>query len=306
MLDLWALRVLVAVADAGSFSGATTPLALTQPAISRQITNLEKRVGTLLFVRLPRGVRPTHAGEIAIDQARAILARVIDLESHLRDLAGLDAGRIRLAAFPSANISLVPTAVADFTHSHPGISVTLVPSRHAVDAVRTGEIDLGLVTDLDHPPTRDGVTFMPLVEDELFIALARDHKLARSNRVRLSDLGAETWIEGVHPDCLGNLDNLAKAIGAPPNIGYTCEDWNAKQSFVAAGLGISIFPGLAAAHVRDDIVLRRPNPDLPARKISLVMLAHPYCSAATAAMAGVLAGRAGGFTTLPATRQARA
>jgi hypothetical protein len=53
-------------------------------------------------------------------------------------------------------------------------------------------------------------------------------------------------------------------------------------------------------------VLRRPNPDLPARKISLVMLAHPYCSAATAAMAGVLAGRAGGFTTLPATRQARA
>lgn len=280
---------MVAVADSGSFSGAAGVLALTQPAVSRQITNLERRLGLSLFNRLPRGVRPTHAGEVAIDQARTILARVADLEARLGALTGLTTGRVRISAFSSANTSLVPDVVARFTNRYPGIEINLVdvPSTTAIEAIRAGNLDIALLTELDNPPppTDDGIDLVPLIDDQLFIALPHNHHLARGGPLKLSDLSNETWIEGAHPDCLGELKDLHHAIGTPPHIGYTCDDWNGKQALVAAGLGIMIFPNLAAPTARHDIVLRRPTPPLKPRKIYLALPHKTHRSAPTTAMA---------------------
>lgn len=290
MLDLWTLRVVVAVADAGSFSGATDRLALTQPAVSRQIANMERRLGVALFDRLPRGVRPTYAGEVAIEQARAILARVADLDGQLEALAGLAAGRVRISAFPSTNTWLVPWAIARFAQRFPGVEVSLldVPSKDAAHAVRAGRLDLALITDLDEPATADGVQLVHIMDDALFIALPRDHRLAGTDPLPLSELGAETWIEGAHPDCLGQLADLHRAIGAAPRIGYVCDDWNGKQALVAGGLGIMVFPALATRSAGRDIVLRRPSPTLPPRRIHLVTPVAAHRSAAVTAMTELL------------------
>ena len=274
MLDLWTLRVLAAVGEEGSFSGAAADLRLTQPTVSRQIASLERRLGVTLFHRLPRGVRPTRAGEVAIGQAVGILARVSTMETQLRAFTELDSGRVRVTAFPSANTSLVPGVIARFTDRYPGVEVNLVdvPSARAVDAVRAGRVDIALVTDWDHPATDDGVERVPLVDDGFLVALPGDHPLVRRDPLRLKDLRDQRWIEGAHPDCLGPLDGLGSFIGGPPRIGHVCDDWNGKQALVAAGLGIMIFPVLALPSARPDLILRRTTPALPPRRIYLAML----------------------------------
>lgn len=302
MVDLWSLRVLVAVADSGSLSGATEELALTQPAVSRQIANLERRLGLELFLRLPRGVRPTPGGELAIAHARIILAQVGDMTAGLKAFSGLESGRVRMSAFASAAVSIVASVVARFAQRHPGVEINLVdvPSADGAGAVRAGEIDLAVVTDLDHRHSRacDGVQLIRLVDDPLLVALPANHRLAAGADLpgadlRLADLGDETWIDGAHPDCLGELDGLRHAIGTAPRIGHVCDDWNAKQAFVAAGLGITLFPSSAAASARGDIVLRRPAPALPPRTTYLALPTQPHRAPATSAMAELFLAAAG-------------
>src|SRR5918999_3206525 len=118
MLDAWTLRVLVEVADRGSFSAAAAALSMTQPAVSRQMAGLERRLGVPLFRRRHRGALPTAPGEVAIEMARDVLARMAALEARLGTFAGLDAGRLRLSGFPSANTSLVPEAIRRFGQAH--------------------------------------------------------------------------------------------------------------------------------------------------------------------------------------------
>ena len=214
MLDSWSLRVLVAVADHGSFSAAADGLSLTQPAVSRQIGALERRLGTTLFRRVPRGVAPTPAGSVAIDQAREVLAAIGAFETRLTALANVEAGELRLSAFPSANTHLVPEAIRRFSRAHPGVAVSLLQADPETPwaAVREGQVDIALVTSwhladlpggFDEPPVVDGVEFHPLLDEELRLALKADHRLSARRRVPLAELQQEAWIDGAHPDCLG-------------------------------------------------------------------------------------------------------
>ena len=114
MLDVRRLRVLREVAAQGSFSAAAEALAFTQPAVSRQIATLEAEAGTRLVERSARGIRLTPAGELLVGHAEAILDRLATAESQLAALADGTRGRLRLAAFPSANATLIPLAIAAF------------------------------------------------------------------------------------------------------------------------------------------------------------------------------------------------
>lgn len=229
--------MLVEVADRGSFSATAEALTMTQPAVSRQIAGLEKRLGIHLFQRLPRGVRPTPAGEVAIELARDTLARLRAMEDHLAAFATLDAGQLRLSAFPSANTSLVPEAIRRFSDAHPGVTLSLNQTDQGdpLMPVRDGRVDLALVTSWQPVNDQAAVELIPLLDEELLLALPSHHPLARHTSIHLRDLRNETWIEGAHPDCLGPIPRLADMLGNPPRIGFTCDDWNGKQALVATG-----------------------------------------------------------------------
>src|SRR5215210_7133003 len=103
MLDVKRLQVLREVAAQGSFSAAAESLGYSQPAISQQITALERETGTTLVARNARGVRLTDAGRALVEHSGAILARVAAAEQELEAIAGL---RVRLASFPTAGSTL--------------------------------------------------------------------------------------------------------------------------------------------------------------------------------------------------------
>jgi DNA-binding transcriptional LysR family regulator len=271
MLDVRRLRVLREVAACGSFSAAADALAFTQPAVSRQIATLEAEAGARLVTRSARGIRLTPAGELLLEHADAILDRLATAESQLAALAAGTRGRLRLSAFPSANATLIPLAIAAFRDEHPGIDLRLSEqvTSAALAGVAGGELDLAVVSSAGELEVPEGVAIEPLMEDPHVVALAQDHPLADREPLRLADLRDETWIEGHASECMNALLAAAARAGFDPRVAFESAQWLGEQGLVAAGVGVTLIPSVALATVREDIVLRSLGPDAPSRRIWL-------------------------------------
>ncbi len=298
MFDVKQLRVLRAVSEHGSFSAAADALAYTQPAVSQQIAALEKRAGTKLVDRLSRGVRLTDAGQALVEHAEVVIARLAAAEAELDAIAGIRGGRVRLASFPTAGASLLPPAVAEFTRQYPDVELNFVEQEpeEAAQALRAAELEIAIVfeySQLDQPEFErmyEGIELHPLVDDPMFLALPSSHPLAHKPRVRLQDFSGETWIQetGTHTWCGGFHEACCAQAGFEPKVGFQSDDYNVVQGLVAAGVGISLLPGLALTNVREDIVIRSLGKRPPARRIAAATLAGRYHSPATKAMLEIL------------------
>jgi DNA-binding transcriptional LysR family regulator len=290
MLDVRRLRVLREVAACGSFSAAADKLAFTQPAVSRQIATLEAEAGARLLERSARGVRLTPAGELLLEHTDAILDRLTTAQAQLAALAAGTRGRLRISAFPSANATLIPLAIAAFRAAHPGVDLRL-SERVTSDALATlaaGELDLAVVSAAGPLDAPEGVACEPLMDDPHVVALARDHPLAQRDALRLADLRDETWIEGTASECTNALLAAAERAGFEPRIAFEAAQWLGKQGLVAAGVGVTLIPSVAVAMVREDVVLRSLGPDAPMRRIWLARQDGGYSGPSVAPMAEIL------------------
>jgi DNA-binding transcriptional LysR family regulator len=297
MLDVKQLRVLKAVAEHGSFSAAAESLSYTQPAISQQIAALEKQANATLVDRGSRGVRLTDAGRALVEHAEVVIARLAAAEAELEAIAGVRGGRVRLSSFPTAGASLLPPAVALFTQRHPEVELSFVEEEpeEAVAMLRSAELEVAMVfeyRDLSQPEfdrLYEGIELRHLIDDPMFLALPRDHPVARRPRVRLRDVADDVWIQN---DCSGPCGRLhlaaCSSAGFEPKIGYQSDDYNVVQGLIAAGVGVSLLPALALTNVREDIAVRSLGNGAPARKIASAVLAGRYRSPATDAMLDIL------------------
>jgi DNA-binding transcriptional LysR family regulator len=298
MFDVKQLKVLRAVAEHGSFSAAADALSYTQPAISQQIAALEKRAGTTLVDRGSRGVRLTDAGRTLVEHAEVVIARLAAAEAELEAIAGIRGGRVRLSSFPTAGASILPPAVAEFTRRHPEVELNFV-EREPEDAsasLRAAELEIAIVfeySELKEPEfdrMYEGIELHHLVDDPMYLALPRNHPLAAKPRVRLGDVADETWVQesGAHSWCGSFHEAVCTNAGFQPKVGFRSDDYNVVQGLIAAGVGISLLPGLALTNLREDIVVRSLGKGAPARKIAAATLAGRYRSPATEAMLEIL------------------
>jgi DNA-binding transcriptional LysR family regulator len=272
MFDSTRLRVFREVVERGSFSAAADALSFTQPAVSRQIATLEREAGAQLLERLPRGIRLTEAGRVLLGHAEAILDRMAAAHSQVEAVARLRAGRLRIGAFPTANATVVPQAIAAFAQEHPIVELSLeeAVSSKLIPRLRAGDLDVALVTN-PQPRSVEDLAVVDLAEDPMLVALPLQHPLAHKPKLRLRDLCDETWIEGGPADCRRPLLDACALAGFEPRIAFGAEQWLGKQGLVAAGVGVTLIPGLAVATVRDDIVLRSLGPDAPTRHVVALM-----------------------------------
>jgi DNA-binding transcriptional LysR family regulator len=147
MLDVTRLRVLVAVARHGSVTAAAHALNYAQPSVSHHLARLEAETGTKLVQRAGRGIRLTDAGRLLAERAVEVIGRLDAAENELVVFAGLRAGRLRLAAFPSALGTIVPTAAAILDERHPGFDLRLTEAEppEALRMLRAGYVDVALI-----------------------------------------------------------------------------------------------------------------------------------------------------------------
>ncbi|MEU1542682.1 LysR family transcriptional regulator [Actinacidiphila glaucinigra] len=271
MFEARHLRVLRAVARAGSLSGAARELGCTQPAVSQQMKALELAAGTPLLVRGGRTTRLTEAGEALARHASGVLAGPAAAEEEVAAIGGLRAGRVRMVSFPSAGPSLVPTALAAMRAAHPDVRITPAEAQppRAVRMLRAGECELALVYRYaDDAGGEDGAAWegflvRPLLTDPLFAVLPAGHALARARGpVRLSDLADEAWIAGC-PYRRRHLVELCGREGFEPRIDFATDDYPAAVGLVASGMGVSAQPGLALEAVRlRGVAVREPRPSV--------------------------------------------
>ncbi len=147
MLDVTRLRVLVAVARHGSVTAAAHALNYAQPSVSHHLARLEAETGTKLVQRAGRGIRLTDAGRLLAERAVEVIGRLDAAENELAVFAGLRAGRLRLATFPSALSTIVPAAAAILHERHPSVDLRLTEAEppEAVRMLRAGYVDVALV-----------------------------------------------------------------------------------------------------------------------------------------------------------------
>lgn len=298
MLNVGRLRVLVEVARQGSFSAAADALSYTQSAVSQQIATLEAETGMTMLERGPRGVRLTSAGEALVEHAEGILARLGAAEDELAAIAGLRAGRLKMASFPTAGATLMPLAIARFRARHPDVELTLAEGEpeEIAPRLRAGELDLALLFEFDPAGAGAsdgdgwaGLARVELLEDPLFLALPADHPFAQREDLRLSDLSAEAWVQtSAASPCARYVVRSCHAAGFEPNVAFESDDYQTVQGLVAAGVGVALIPELALSVVREDVAIRELAPPSPVRKVLAAAPNEARLNPAAPAMIDVL------------------
>ncbi|WP_067490457.1 LysR family transcriptional regulator [Actinomadura hibisca] len=264
------LRVVREAARHGSFSTAAERLGYTQSAVSRQIALMEQAAGRVLFERQARGVRVTEAGRVVLRHAETVLAELDAARAGLSDL-GERPERVRVGAFSTAMAALVPRAIA----ASPRVRVPLREglSARLAAAVARSRLDLAVVVAPPNAP--DGIDLLPLVDDPLLVALPRAHALAGETAVPPQALRDEQWIAG-------SADPASTLLGTwsdDPQVAFVARDWTAKLGLVAAGLGVTVVPGLAVTMVPPTVALTRI--DHPAAVRPTTIVRRPEATPAT-------------------------
>jgi DNA-binding transcriptional LysR family regulator len=274
VFEIDALRLLVTVAETGSFTKTAARLAYTQSAVSRRIASLEKRAGGPLFERLARGVRLTPAGHALHRHAVEVLDRLSRAEHEMAAIHAGRGGTLRVGAFATANISLVPGALRAFSRSGPDVEVIATEGRSGVlmRGLAEGALDLAVVSDYPADlPSFAPVTTEVLLEDELFVVLSRTHRLAGAGTVDLRELRDETWLQDVSADRPTLLAEVCARAGFRPRRTIRIAEWTGKFGFAAAGLGVALVPSLAAWAVPAELSVCRLGDLAPRRTVHVAL-----------------------------------
>jgi DNA-binding transcriptional LysR family regulator len=283
MLDVHRLRVLKAVVDTGSVTGAAQRLSYSPSAVSQHINALEREAGTTLLERIGRGVQPTAAGLLLAEHAGGLLARLAEAEHALAALRSGHSGRLRMVAFPTAGAAFVPSALAAFREKCPDVAVdlTVLDPEDGFAAVRAGDAELAVVVN----PTSEfadmgkGLVIEHLIDDPYRVVLPRNHQLASRRSINLADLADESWVATTSCPgyCQQQADDACLEAGFTPHVTMQADDYPATQGFVAAGLGVALVPMLGLGAVHDGVVVRRIKGQDPVR---------PVCVATRQALVG--------------------
>lgn len=240
------LLVFRQVARAGSLAGAARILGWTQPAVSQHVRRLETDTGTPLVVRAGRGVVLTEAGRVLLHHVDAIADRLEAAEQDLAALAGLQAGRVQIAAFPTAAAVLLPPVLAGLLERAPRLDVRFVELEppEAETAVREGTADLAVVFRhaADTAPVEGDLLREPLTRHPVLAVLPQswDGDLPG----HLADLYDERWIAGCSR-CRAHLLRCAAVCGFTPDIRFATDDHVVAQRLVARRVGVALLPAWA-------------------------------------------------------------
>ncbi|MEU4675416.1 LysR family transcriptional regulator [Micromonospora sp. NPDC023737] len=253
-MQLHQLRYFVAVAEVRHFTQAADIVGITQPSLSKQIHALEGDLGAPLFERVRGNIALTAAGEVLLPLARRILADVDTATREVQELVGLRRGRVRLGATPSLATSLAPPVLRRFRDAHPAVDLRVEEggSQDLVRDLLRGDLDLALII-MPGQGADPGLRVDPILRESLVVASAAEPGTPDdADELRITDLRDQPMVmfrEGY--DLRDATIQACRAAGFEPTFAVDGGEMDAVLSFVEAGLGIALVPGI--------VVARRPG-----------------------------------------------
>lgn len=240
-MDLKQLKYFVHVAEMGSISRAAAALYVAQPAISRQIRNLEEELAVALFYRNGRGVSMTEAGEILFARARVILEDMQRAEWEIREMSGVAMGQVVLGAPPTVSQVLVIPLIRRLREAHPKVSLQVVEafSGYVNEWLANGRLNVAVL--YNAPRTRSLAT-EELLQESLFLVTSAK-SAAPPQTIRLKDIGSLPLILPSRPHGLRVLvDHVAGKARVTPDVAFEIDALPAIKELVEQDVGGTILP----------------------------------------------------------------
>ncbi len=279
-MELTPLRYFIEIARAGHMTRAAERVGVTQPALSATVKKLETEVGTELLHRTGRGVELTEAGFVFLEHAEGAVRRAESGVEAVRELVGLERGSIRIGGGATATTYLLPRAISRLRQMYDGLRfyVREAGSNTIVEALQSGELDLGIVT-LPLKPASPELLVMPLVQDELRLILPDEHPLAGARSFSWTDLIGEPVVGFEADSAVRELvDQAASHAGVALEYVMELRSIESIQQMVSAGIGVGFVSrfglpdgaGLACADARlgRDLALVRRNDRMPSPAVA--------------------------------------
>jgi len=241
------LRLLTAIVEEGSVTGAARRLHLTQPALSHQLRNAEEGLGVRLFDRVNKKMRLTEAGQRLLGVSRTVLEELRRAEEEIRHASQADAGPLRLATECYTCYHWLPARLKQFQKRFPHVDVQIVieATRQPLAALLDGRLDLAIVSRQQANPRAE---FWPLFEDELVVVASPRHPLARRAWMRPEDFADEhLFLYSISPRQSTVMEEILRPAGVIPRKVSHVDLTEAILEMVRAGLGIAVFARWAVA-----------------------------------------------------------
>lgn len=244
-MDIRTLRYFAEVVRQNGFRRAGEALHVTQPAISRAISQLEEELQVDLLVRENRGVRMTAEGEVVHRHASLILRQVSNLQHELADMRSLLTGTLRVGLPPTTGSSFFANVITEFRRQHPKIDLQIAEygSYHLETALMEGQVEIAaalLPVDAEHYHVQ---TF---VRDRLSLLVAADHPFAALKAIPLSDIAGQSFVSLTEDFKINSLiDGVCRAQGFTPAVIGRSSHLDLIVSMVTSGMGVSLLPETA-------------------------------------------------------------
>jgi DNA-binding transcriptional LysR family regulator len=289
-MELRQLEHFVAVAEEGQFTRAAARLHIVQSGLSASIRTLERALGAQLFVRNTHRVALTEAGRNLLGEARRTLAAAAAARASVTAVQGLLAGSVSVGTMHFAHVIDLASVLGRFHARHPGVEIRLRQGGAAgiVEAVRAGELDVAFTSMPGRPP--GGVDFHRLAEEALILICPTTHRLAGREKVELSALAEETFIDFT-PDWGPRMavDRSFTAIAVRRRIGFEVNDVTMMLQLVKHGLGVGFIPEAIAEATPEVARLRFPRHE-PRLRYSVAVPTGGPISAAAQVLLGEIRG----------------
>jgi LysR family transcriptional regulator, regulator for metE and metH len=256
-LEIRHLKLVVAVAEAGSVTAASKRLHVTQSALSHQLRDAEERIGAPLFLRLSKRMVPTPAGERLLRSARTVL-KELDLTARELGNNGESAGLIRISTECYTCYHWLPSLLREFRKKYPKVEISILAeaTHDPLLALREGRLDVGVVSG---DVTDNAMRVDDLFHDDLLLVMSPDHKLANKKSVRPQELAGENVI--IYPPRKEStmLNNVIYPAGVTPGAVLEVSLTEAILELAGAGMGIGLLARWAAApRVKSGHIAARP------------------------------------------------
>jgi DNA-binding transcriptional LysR family regulator len=242
-VEIRQLRAFVAIAESGTFTAGAQRVHVTQAAISMQIRQLENEIGAKVFVRAPRHVILTEAGEHLLRRARQILREHDAARDEIAELAGAERGRLRIGSASAMVLTdQLPAILKELRKQHPRaeIAVTSGTSEALVDQILAGELDIAFVS---LPVDARGIQTERLSEDQLVAIASPRHKLARQKTISAYTLAGERLILGERGGNTRRLiDQFFAQAGVMLKVAMELSRQAAIRRMVEEDMGVGIVP----------------------------------------------------------------
>ena len=243
-MELRHLRYFVGVGEEQHFGRAAERLHVAQPALSRQIKDLEKEMGFLLFDRLPRGVRLSAAGKLFLSDARRILHEVDEAKRRAERIAHGRAGTLRIGIATAVSWhGLVVDAFREFRRRQPDVELVLqhLLSVHQIEAILSGRLDLGFAAPLT--PWHKDLAHWQFAHDRMVLAVPKGHPLTKRDKIKLRDLRDmpfiwfQRWVNPTFYDQM--MQACARGGLSAPRVVQEAPDRDTQLGLVPCQIGVA-------------------------------------------------------------------